>query len=68
MVMVLMISSLFLFGCGKEENNDSNKNNITYTNKFECIKEDKLTKDQIYYATNETQNTIHVDYSIVSNE
>ena len=47
MVMLLMISSLFLFGCGKEENNDSNKNNITYTNKFECIKEDKLTKDQI---------------------
>ena len=53
MIMLLMVSSLFLFGCGKEENNDSNKNNITYTNKFECIREDKLTKDQIYYATKE---------------
>ena len=53
MIMVLMVSSLFLFGCGKNENNDSNKNNITYTNKFECIREDKLTKDQIYYATKE---------------
>ncbi len=53
MIMVLMVSSLFLFGCGKEENNDSNKNNTTYTNKFECIREDKLTKDQIYYATKE---------------
>lgn len=31
MIMLLMVSSLFLFGCGKEENNDSNKNNITYT-------------------------------------
>ena len=51
--MLLMVSSLFIFGCGKEENNDSNKNNITYTNKFECIREDKLTKDQIYYATKE---------------
>lgn len=51
--MLLMVSSLFLFGCGKEENNDSNKNNTTYTNKFECIREDKLTKDQIYYATKE---------------
>lgn len=53
MIMLLMVSSLFLFGCGKEENNDRNKNNITYTNKFECIREDKLTKDQIYYATKE---------------
>lgn len=53
MIMLLMVSSLFLFGCGKEENNDSNKNNTTYTNKFECIREDKLTKDQIYYATKE---------------
>lgn len=51
--MVLMVSSLFLFGCGKEKNNDSNKNNITYTNKFECAREDTLTKDQIYYATKE---------------
>ena len=51
--MLLMVSSLFLFGCGIEENNDSNKNNTTYTNKFECIREDKLTKDQIYYATKE---------------
>ena len=51
--MLLMVSSLFLFGCGKEENNDRNKNNITYTNKFECAREDKLTKDQIYYATKE---------------
>ena len=51
--MLLMISSLFLFGCGKEENNNSNKNDITYTNKFECIREDKLTKDQIFYATKE---------------
>ena len=51
--MLLMVSSLFLFGCDKEENNDSNKNNTTYTNKFECIREDKLTKDQIYYATKE---------------
>lgn len=53
MIMLLMVSSLFLFSCGKEKNNDSNKNNITYTNKFECIREDKLTKDQIYYATKE---------------
>lgn len=53
MIMLLMVSSLFLFGCDKEENNDSNKNNTTYTNKFECIREDKLTKDQIYYATKE---------------
>ena len=53
MIMVLMVSSLFLFGCGKEKNNDSNKNNITYTNKFECAREDTLTKDQIYYATKE---------------
>ena len=53
MIMLLMISSLFLFGCGKEENNNSNKNDITYTNKFECIREDKLTKDQIFYATKE---------------
>lgn len=53
--MVLMISPLFLFGCGKNENNDSNKNvnNITYTNKFECAREDTLTKDQIFYATKE---------------
>ena len=29
---------------------------------------DKNLTNQIYYATNETQNTIHVDYSIVSNE
>lgn len=53
MIMVLMVSSLFLFGCGKEKNNDSNKNNITYTNKFECAREDKLTKDQVFYATKE---------------
>ena len=53
MIMLLMISSLFLFGCGKEENNNSNKNDITYTNKFECAREDILTKDQIYYATKE---------------
>ena len=53
MIMLLMICSLFLFGCGKEENNDSNKNNITYTNKFECIREYKLTKDQVFYATKE---------------
>ena len=51
--MLLMVSSLFLFGCGKNENNDSNKNDITYANKCECSREDKLTKDQIYYATKE---------------
>ena len=53
MIMLLMVSSLFLFGCGKNENNDSNKNDITYANKCECSREDKLTKDQIYYATKE---------------
>jgi len=61
MIMVLMVSSLFLFGCGKNENNDSNKNNITYTNKFECAREDTLTKDQIFYATKE--EPVNVTYS-----
>lgn len=53
MIMLLMVSSLFLFGCGKNENNDSKKNDITYTNRFECIREDTLTKDQVFYATKE---------------
>ena len=54
MIMVLMIGSLFLCGCGKNEsNNNKEKENITYTNKFECTKEDTLTKDQVFYATKE---------------
>ena len=52
-VLLLVFMLIFLVGCGKNENNDSNKNNITYTNKFECAREDTLTKDQIFYATKE---------------
>lgn len=52
MIALLMIGSLFLFGCGKEDNSN-NTNNITYANKYECSREEKLTKDQIYYATKE---------------
>ena len=59
MIMILIISSLFLFGCGKEKNSDNNKelNNITYTNKFECSREETLTKDQVFYATKEEPTT-----------
>ena len=46
MIMLLMVSSLFLFGCGKNENNDSNKNNITYTEVLKLLKNDRNKADK----------------------
>lgn len=43
-------------------------NDKTFTLSKAVFYSDKNLTNQIYYATNETQNTIHVDYSIVSNE
>ena len=43
-------------------------NDKTFTLSKAAFYSDKNLTNQIYYATNETKNTIHVDYSIVSNE
>ncbi len=50
----ILCGAFILTGCGKDStvnNYDGKVENITYTNKFECKKNEKYTTSQMYYIT-----------------
>ena len=50
---VIVCGAFMLTGCGKDStvnNNDGDVKNLTYTNKFECKRNEKYTTSQIYYT------------------
>ena len=51
---VIVCGAFMLTGCGKDStvnNNDGDVKNLTYTNKFECKRNEKYTTSQMYYKT-----------------